>query len=202
LDISILDDPDHRSALSRIFPLVPWAIARLQNEVPPLMFDDLDVRTRASMVYDLVTKEGKRRFHGDPLIQVTESKNLTYFVLPRLLLRVKHATKDGLRIATNATEQTSEWTYQQFVLPKFVDPRIHLHLVYVPDVFWTKIERCSVALYLGDSPREYRDIDVVGWGESVRGADIAVHPDAAVDHPLRLKPSVTTLPLRGSESKG
>lgn len=193
----MIDDPATQESLARIFPLLPWALERMQRDVDPLVFADLEPGTKATIVHNLVMKEGERRFAEIPGIAVVNSNGLLHFSLPNLLLRVKHARPRSLRIATNRTTQTLAWTHQ-LALQGMDDPRDRLHLVYVPDSLWTKIARSVVAVYHGTEARESRDIDVDAWYQD---SIAAVDPFAPAIElpPLKLKPGVAPLPLEETD---
>lgn len=189
----MIDNPATQDALARIFPLLPWALNQMQGEISPLTFGDLEPGTRATIAHNLVMKEGQRRFADLDGITVVNSQGLMHFALPHVLIRVKHARPRTLRIATNRTIQTSEWT-NQLPLAGMADPRDRLHLVYVPDHLWTKIDRGVVGVYHGTEAREWRDIDVDAWYQ-VSGAVVnPLIPEIELP-PLKLKPGVVAMPL-------
>ncbi len=189
----MIDDPETQEALTRIFPLLPWALDRMQQGIDPLIFGDLEPGTKATIAHNLVMKEGDRRFGEHDGIDVVKSHGLTHFALTNALLRVKHACPRTLRIATNRTIQTFEWTYQM-PLEGMTDPRDRLHLVYVPDHLWTKITRSVVGVYHGNEAKEWRDIDVDAWYQAGGAVVDPFTPEIELP-PLKLKPGVVTLPL-------
>ena len=191
----MLDDPDVTEALTMIFPLLPWALDQAQQGIDPLRFSDLEPGTKAAMVHNFVMKEGERRFADLDGIDVVNSQGLLHFALRRVLLRVKHAKPKSLRIATNQTIQTAEWTYQ-LPLEGIADPRNRLHLVYVPDPLWTRVVRSVVAVYHGDEAKDWRDVDVDAWYNESDGIVSPFVPGMQIP-PLRLKPGVIPQPLEG-----
>lgn len=189
----MFDDPATQEALAQIFPLLPWALQRMQEGVDPLLFLDLGPGAKSVIVHNLVMKEGERRFAEVNGIDVADSQGLMHFVLPDALLRVKRAEPRTLRIATNRTVQTLEWTLQ-LPLEGMADPRNRLHLVYVPDQFWTKITRSVVGVYHANEAMRWRDIDVDAWYEAGGAVVDPFAPEPELP-PLTLKPGVVTLPL-------
>jgi hypothetical protein len=187
-----LDDSTSQ-AIERLFPLLPWALEEMQVNIAPGLFGDLEPGTRAAVAHDLVMKEGQRRFTNPDDIVVADSQGLFHFVLPSVLLRVKRGDSRSLGIATNQTKQTMVWTYQ-LPLSGMPDPRDYLHMVYVPDPFWTTIRRCIVGVYHGKLPRASYEVDVDDW-YSNRGATIDPFAREAKTPSLTLKPGVIPLPL-------
>lgn len=189
----MIDDPATQEALARIFPLLPWALERMQQGIDPLVFVDLEPGTKATILHNLVMREGECRFAEFDGIDVVHSRGLMHFVLPDLLLRVKHARPQTLQIATNRTVQTFEWTYQ-LPLRGVADPRDRLHLVYVPDEMWTKITRSVVGVYHAKEAKEWRDIDVDAWYQAGGAVVNPFAPEIELP-PLTLKPGIVALPL-------
>lgn len=186
----MFDDLQLLKGLEKIVPLLPRALNELQG-LGPLRLVDLRESSKASAVHDFAMEEGMRRFQEDSEIQVTEAKGLRYFSFGKHLVRIKHA-KPNLQIAINDTAQTQQW--QQGVLEGWSDPRLCLHLVYVPDLMWETISRCVIAEYSGISPRNYYDISVDGWYSCADSNVQRYSPDQKLP-PLSLQPGVISVPL-------
>jgi len=191
----MIDDPVTQAGLSRIFPLIPDSIRRMQSEIGPLLLADLNPGVKAAIVNNLVMAQGVRLFADDPDIHVATSRGLRYFALRGAVVRIKLAERRRLNISLNQTVQTMEWT-QQTVLDGFTDPRDRLHLVDVPDVLWTTVARSVVGVYHGAEIRDCREIDIDGWFEDGGAAVDPFSPQSQPTRPqIRLKAGVATMPL-------
>lgn len=190
----MFDDPVTQEAVRRIFPLIPWALREMQTKIDPLTLGDFDGRVRAGMTHRLVMEEGRRRFDEVNGIEVVTTNQLSHFICGDLLIRVKHSQPRSWRIAINPTVQTARWT--NLPLAGVPDPRNFLHLVYVPDRFWTTVHQSAIGEYYGDEPRRWREIDVEGWLDA---GGASVTPMTPLDDipPLTLKPGATPLPIEG-----
>lgn len=191
----MLDQFTNDGRLDRIYPFIPWALGQLQSEVKPVTFGSLSSRSKASMVHDLVMDAGGRSLTDEDGVVVANSNQLLHFVYPDVKVRVKHARPDNFEITVNRTEQTKLWTFAS-PLPGIADPYLYLHLVYCPDEGWAVVERAAIALYWGNTPRLWREIDLDGWDAS-GGASIDPITPQGPSPRLTLKPGYEAVPLDG-----
>lgn len=193
-----IDTPENMEHLQRIFPLIPRALDRAQAEIGPTAFAVLRNPTRSAIVHDLIIAEAELAFSDDESIHLVDSKTLRHFMLPDLGLRIHRGSERGRRIMINRTQQTREWYAKpQLVIDGFPDPNDRFHLVYVPDVTWTRVDSCVVGLYYAEKAVETRDIDVDAWYAARNVTDLA-RPEATDTPRITLKPAARQAELEGT----
>lgn len=193
-----IDTPENMEHLQRIFPLIPRALDRAQAEIGTATFSVLRNPTRSAIVHDLIIAEAEQAFNDDTSIHLVDSRGLRHLMLPNLGVRFHRGSQRGQRIRINQTRQSKDWYAKpQLVFDGFPDPNDRFHLVYVPDVTWTRVDSCVVGLYYAEKAVETRDIDVDAWYAARNVTDLT-RPEATDTPRITLKPAARQAELEGT----